>query len=131
MVYVVFAGRYSVSAFTEERDLTLVCPTLQFLKEQHATVPGHVRGMKALFERYAKGGRTKLTIDLLHHADYNDDIYEFIKGDLRVFSFFDETSIILTNGGLKKGKKANPHDVAEAVRCKNLYFKWKNGNHGR
>lgn len=125
MLWEIVFVRYRVCALVEERDLNLTCPVLDFLKEQNPTVPGHVKGMKTFFNRFAEGGRAKFTTDILHHASQEEDILQLIKGQIRIFCFIDGNTLILTHGALKKTQRADPSEVREAIRCKNEYFQKK------
>jgi hypothetical protein len=84
--------------------------------------------MKTLFERYANSGREQLPTDLFHHANEQQQIFEFIKGQLRVFCFIDGNTVVLTHGALKKTQKASSAEIQEAVNCREKYFAWKNAN---
>lgn len=125
MLYEVVNRKFRVCALLVDRDFQLSCLAWDFLREQNATNPGHVRGMKALFHRYAEGGRTTLTTDLFHHASAEHDIMEFIKGQLRIFCFTEGNTILLTHGALKKSQKADPQQVGIAVSMRDKYNEWK------
>lgn len=125
MLYEITSRRYRVCAVMFEQDFKFACPVWDFMKAQHPTIPGSVSGLKGLFERYADSGRAKLSTEVFHHADQKEEIFEFIKGQIRIFCFLDGNAAILTNGALKKTPKASSSDVGEAIRCRNLYQKWK------
>lgn len=80
------------------------------------------KGFKGLFDRYANAGFQQLTTDLLHEVDKTEKIYEFIRGDLRIFCFFDGEKVILSHGAVKKGQKVDQQEVARAIANKNEYF---------
>jgi len=61
----------------------------------------------------------------MHHANNDPEIFEFIKGKVRVFCFIDDTTVVLTNTGLKKGQKANSRDVNKAIKIRTQYYKDK------
>jgi|GEM_PF-2156387 hypothetical protein len=119
-------GTYEVIAFAKlSADYVLEIPAIDFLHEQSKSgdTKGSVNGFMNLFERYADGGTSKLTVELFHEVDNTDKIFEFIKGQIRIFCFKDKNKVILTHGALKKTKKVDPSEVARAVACKNIYFK--------
>ncbi len=58
-------------------------PPLDFLRGAPVNLAGSAAGMWALFDRYAEGGRQKLTAELFHEANRKLDIWQFIKGRLR------------------------------------------------
>lgn len=120
-----------VVAVLKEREQGLECPSLEFLSEQPANLQASAKGMKKLFRLYAQRGPEGLTGAMFHLADQNEGIYEFIKGDLRLFCFKDEDEslVIVSNGGHKKSQKANKKDVATAVRVRDEYFAAKKSGH--
>jgi hypothetical protein len=110
--------RWRVAALAEPAAI----PALDFLMEAPADFRGSAKGMWALFDRYAEGGRQKLTAELFHEASRNDEIWEFIKGRLRVYCFIDDGALVLlTHGAIKKTRKADGSEVARAVRLRNEY----------
>lgn len=80
------------------------------------------KGFRPLFQRYAKSGRRGLTTDLFHEVDSKDEIWEFIKGDLRVFCFMHKNLVILTHGAVKRSQRVDPQEVGTAARAKNLFL---------
>lgn len=103
-----------------------ICPTMQFLGSQSKENSGSAKGFKVLFKRYASNGRQGLSSELFHEVDKNEKIWEFIKGSLRIFCFEDAGGVvILSHGAIKKSQKANPREVARAIRNKALYLKAK------
>lgn len=117
-------SQWTVAAVVGSRASRVECEVLQFLSGQEARNQAHARGMRVLFQRYARGGRRLLTIDLLHHADQNEGILEFRKGGLRVFCFedADRRLIVLTTGCIKKGNKADKKAVGKAIALKKEYL---------
>ncbi|XZG69260.1 type II toxin-antitoxin system RelE/ParE family toxin [Chitinibacteraceae bacterium HSL-7] len=89
------------------------------------------RGMDVLFRRYAEGGRTRLTAELFHEVDAEEDIYEFIKGRLRVLCFVapdDGSLLILSHHFVKKTQKTPRSEVHHAVQLKQRYLAAQNNN---
>lgn len=98
-------------------------PARDFLLDAPAELKGSARGMWALFDRYAEGGRQKLTAELFHEADRGEQIWEFVKGRLRLYCFIDDGAVvILTHGTLKKSQKVARQDVARAVSLRAAYL---------
>jgi len=61
-----------------------------------------------------------------HQVDEEFQIYEFIKGDLRLVYFYDEgRTIILSHGFLKGGRKFPPAERTRARKTKTAYFEAK------
>lgn len=103
------------------------CEVLEFLKNIPPNYQSSAKGFKALFERYAKGGRQNLTESLFHEANKENGIWEFIKGQLRIYCFKDDRGqlIILSHGILKKSQKAKTEDIQKAVKLRREYLNAK------
>lgn len=113
----------TVAAICSDRN---ECETLDFLHAVPTNMTSHARGMRVLFERYAKGGRALLTKELFHEADSAAGIWEFRKGRLRVFCFMDGGSLIIaTHGIVKKTQKADRAAVALASSLRDQYLRDK------
>jgi hypothetical protein len=82
-------AKFRVAAVAESDSI----PALDFLRDAPPQMRGSATGMWALFDRYAEGGRQKLTAELFHEANRVDDIWEFIKGRLRMYCFVDDGAL--------------------------------------
>jgi hypothetical protein len=112
-------GRFRVAALADPE----VAPSLEFLRGVPDHMRGSAAGMWALFDRYAEGGRMKLTAELFHEANRDGKIWDFIKGRLRVYCFMEEGAlVVLTHGTIKKSQKVDRRDIARAVSCRNAYL---------
>lgn len=121
---------FTVAAYIQEAgDGNESLPAMNDLIKLGSKYQGSAKGVASLYKIFAEHGRLRphgVTKEQMHHANYDPDIFEFIKGDVRVFCFLDGNMVILTNAGLKKGQKANPKDVAKAEKVYRQYFKDKN-----
>lgn len=96
---------------------------LRFLSNAAPNTQAAAKGFRALFRRYAEAGRSKLTAELFHEVDNENGIWEFVRGQLRVFCFMDGGRLlILTHGTVKKTKKVDRQEVARAIRRKEAYL---------
>lgn len=94
-----------------------------FLSDSEAQWSGVVRGMKALFGRYAELGRQGMTADWFHEVSRSEGIWQFSKGRLRIFCFVDGGRLlILTHGALKKTQKASVEEVNRAIAARDRYL---------
>lgn len=121
-----FKDRFEVIALSElSEEFIQKIPALDFL-QLHAK-PGQycgtAKGFYSVFKRYAEGGRSKLTAALFHEVDKSEKIWEFVKGDLRIFCFLSGEKAVLTHGAIKKSQKVDSQEVARAVTAKNLFLK--------
>lgn len=94
-----------------------------FLRDSEVQWSGMVKGMKALWARYAEMGRQGMTADWFHEASRSEDIWQFRKGRLRVFCFVDGGRLlILTHGAIKKTQKASIEEVNRAIAARDRYL---------
>jgi len=68
-----------------------------------------------------------LTDATFHEASRENDIWEFIKGQLRIYCFKDSNGqvVILSHGIIKKSQKAKKQDIERAVTLREQYLKAK------
>lgn len=114
-------SRNEVAAYCSDGDAPDVLVWLHGLPQD---MQGSAKGFKALFDRYAADGTQNLSKALFHQVDTEHQIWEFIKGRLRIFCFMDGGKLlILTHGVVKKSQKVDPSAVASAVVLKARYMK--------
>lgn len=126
MYFVLESGRQQVRLCCSIRDGYEHCvPVLEFLHENAKTkqYSASSKGFKPLFTRYAEHGRNGLTAELFHEVNPKNEIWEFVKGDLRIFCFKDENHVVLTHGCIKKSQKVDQRQITIAVEAKKAYFK--------
>lgn len=99
------------------------CPALRFVTMEDKQYGASRKGLLVLLERAAQEGLSVFPPQLLHQADSQNGIYEFIKGDLRLLFFkgFAGELVVCTDGYVKKDQKADAQEVAKAVRLKREY----------
>lgn len=130
MYFVLRSAANEVRVFAKVRDnFSHEVPAMLFLeklagqKQYSATV----RGLSALFSRYAEKGKAGLTHEMFHEVDSKNGIWEFIRNDLRIFCFRDGSHVVLTHGAIKKTQKVDPLEVTTASAAKKKYFEENNG----
>lgn len=82
-----------------------------------------VAGMLALFDVVAREGRQR-SARFFHEANKAKDIYEFTKGDVRVYFCFDADDgelFVCSHPIIKKGRKAKTVDVNLAESLKDRF----------
>jgi len=99
------------------------CPAEQFLAEGEAATEGARTGLVQILEFLAENGLGKASHAWLHEANKDEQIYEFIKGPLRLFFFKGNAGqiAVCTGGGRKKGRKADKAAVANAAILRSQY----------
>lgn len=111
-----FKGSYTVLAACDSRDR---CTLLDFFNELGPNLEKDMHHMLGLLEEVASNGPPRNTV-ICHKIQ--GDIWEFIKGRLRVFWFADEGRIVVcTHAIVKKSNKTPQADIAQAVRICEQY----------
>ena len=105
------------------KELSTIEEALVGFTSHGGSIAKNAVGMLAVFNRFAEHGRVRST-RLFHEADKSKDIYEFTKGDLRVYFFFASDSgelVVCSHAVRKKRQKVDPADVDRAVELKKRY----------
>lgn len=81
-------------------------------------------GLFKLLDRISKEGLVDISTKLSHRVDEKENIYELIKGDLRLFYFKTEEDflIICTSALIKKTQTVDQKHVKKAIRLKHDYL---------
>ena len=83
-----------------------------------------VNGFLALWERIPLEGPRRFGTDLYHRVDHEHDIYEFIKGDLRLYCFEAEGRLVVCSHVDKKStQKTKDRDKQRAIELRRRYLK--------
>lgn len=106
-------GRYKVVAVMDGED----CPAEEFLTTGEVETEAARTGMVQILEFLAANGLEKASHAWVHEADKSKEIYEFIKGPLRLFFFKGSHGqiAVCTSGVRKKGRKADKASVKRAA----------------
>jgi hypothetical protein len=137
-----YSGKWKIVAPLEVPDSSTVssndaqdchCPLVRELQDYHAQkqYKAAVAGFIKLFELAVTqvNGPHALSKDWFHTVDSAEKIYEFVKGDLRLFCFVGDGALIICSSvSLKRRQKADPKEVAKAVRLKGQYLRAKESN---
>ena len=101
-----------------------VCETMNFINDGEATTAASRQGLLLMLQHVAKNGLQGLPSAWTHLADKEEKIYEFIKGDLRLFFFKGEGNqiAVCTSGIMKKKQKADKPSIAKAVAARKEYL---------
>ena len=100
------------------------CEAENFLRDGEATTQSSREGLASILQYIADNGLQNTPSAWVHEANKREKIYEFIKGDLRLFFFKGNGNriAVCTAGVLKKGGKANKAAVAKATEFKDEYI---------
>jgi len=113
-------AKYRVVAVMEGDD----CPAELFLIDGEDAALAARQGLFTMLEFAAKEGLQSLPAKWVHEANKQEQIFEFIKGPLRLFFFkgVDGQIAVCTTGTRKAGNKADRGEVAKAARFRRDYF---------
>lgn len=112
--------KYQVVAVMENGN----CAAELFLADGEASTKSARTGLVQMLERVAELGLQNVPNAWSHEVNKREQIYEFIKGPLRLFYFKGEGRqiAVCTTGIRKSGKKADKAAIARAVKMRAAYF---------
>lgn len=119
-VLVMHSNQYKIGAVGNAES----CESIDFLMELGANYEASAYGLFDLLERISKDGLRDISTKLSHRVDENENIYELIKGDLRLFYFKSDENflIICTSALIKKSQTVDSRHVKKAIRLKHEYL---------
>lgn len=93
------------------------CPAEDFILKGETTTLAARQGLLRMIAHVANSGLQNVPSSWFHEANKNEQIYEFIKGPLRLFFFKGEGRqiAICTSGIRKTGQKADKASVNKAA----------------
>lgn len=117
---IIFSDKYNVTAVSSSG----ICKVTDFLLELEEAYQASAEGLFNVMERVSKDGLEQLPHSLSHFVDKKEKIYEFIKGDLRLFYFkgHDNLLVVCTSVVIKKTQKVDKKQVNLATRLKLEYL---------
>lgn len=117
---IIFSDKYRIVAVSKNS----VCKVTDFLQELEETYQASAQGLFGVMERVSRDGLDQLPHSLSHFVAKKEKIYEFVKGDLRLFYFkgHDNLLVICTSVIIKKTQKVDKKQVDLAVRLKLEYL---------
>jgi hypothetical protein len=101
------------------------CPAEAFLTEGPSDTYATRAGLVEMLKEVAQSGFHGVPGKWCHEANKKEQVYEFIKGPLRLFYFkgSGKQIAVCTGGARKKGNKADAGAVAFAAGMRKAYFK--------
>ncbi len=99
------------------------CPADAFINNGEDSQKTRI-GLQEMLGHVAERGLAEIPSAWFHEANKKEKIFEFIKGDLRLFFFKGEGNqiAVCTSGVRKKGQKADKAAVNKAVAYRKTYF---------
>lgn len=100
------------------------CPAESFLLHDEKSTMAARHGLVQMLDKVAEEGLQKVPSAWFHEANKELDIYEFIKGPLRLFFFKGKNRqiAVCTTGVKKSGQKADPAAVKKAAKWRGEYY---------
>lgn len=117
-------GKFSVLAeVLQDQNGREYIGILEEFKNAEGKYRKSINGFAALFDIFKINGRGSIPRNCFHKPDSNDDLYQFIKGDLRLLCFFNEEgdAVILSHYEIKKGRKLPEKALNKARNLRNRY----------
>lgn len=100
-----------------------LCYLEHFMSNLSNNYSKSLAGLIVFMEDHSDNGRDIFNTDQCHYVHKEEKIYEYIKGDLRVFWFEDEGKVVVcTHGVIKKSQKTRRNEINKAIRIKQSYF---------
>lgn len=118
-VKILFESQYKIVAVMDRDE----CPAEQFLLQGDDDTEGARNGLVQMLGYLAEHGLGAGSHAWMHEASKAEQIYEFIKGPLRLFFFKgnDGHIAVCTGGVRKKGQKADKQAVKQAAALRGQY----------
>lgn len=118
-VKLLFEGVFKVVAVLSGDD----CPTEDFLRTLLDAGDSSAAGLHQMLKHVATCGLDQIPRNWSHIASQRDEVYEFIKGDFRLFYFKgkDGQIAVCTGGTRKSGQKADKPSVNRAAHWRKEY----------
>ena len=119
-ILVTYSNQYKIGAVGNAES----CEPIDMLTNPGANYQASADGLLNLLERISKDGLFNISTKLSHRVDENENIYELIKGGLRLFYFKTEEDflIICTSALIKKSQAVDQKHVRKAIRLKHDYL---------
>ncbi len=119
-VKILAKGKYKVVGAMEGD----TCPAEDFLHIGEKATIASRSGLLLMLQHAADVGLDQLPSAWQHEANKKEKIYEFIKGDLRLFFFKGANGdiAVCTGGAFKKGQKADKSAVKKAIAMRATYM---------
>jgi len=111
---------YTVVAVIANND----CPAEDFILKGEESTRAAREGLLLMLTQVAKVGLGGVSSKWFHEASKKSEIYEFIRGPLRLFFFkgIDGQIAVCTSGVRKTGRKADKAAVKKAGEMRKAYF---------
>ncbi len=114
-----FEGEYQILGVMHGDE----CEADDFLQQGEATLHASRVGLAAIMQHIAENGLQNAPPVWVHEVNKKHGIYEFVKGDLRLFFFHGKNKqiAVCSAGVVKKGQKADKSAVKKAANLQEAY----------
>lgn len=120
---VLFPGKWRITSPMERDGRSQV---EVFIDDVGGNFSANVSGLVAMMEAHSEQGPDQFNTSQCHYVDQQEQIYEYIKGRLRLFWFEDDDRVVIcTHGIVKKDQKTPKRDIDRAKRVKSAYLQAK------
>ena len=100
------------------------CPALDFIMNGEESTEATRQGLLEMLQFVAENGLDNCPGKWIHEANKQENIYEFIKGKLRLFFFKGKSGqiAVCTSGKIKDSRKADKASVKKASTWRKEYL---------
>lgn len=120
---VLLPGRWRITSPLSKGSMSV---TEEFLTGLAASFESSANGLLVMMEQHSEHGPDHFNTAQCHYVDQRDQIYEYIKGRLRLFWFEDEDRVVICmHGIIKKDQKTPRREIERAKRVKADYLRAK------
>ena len=105
---------------------------MDYLKSECVKSKSLAEALAPIFENYSESGREGVTTNNFHEANRDSDIWEFIKGQHRIYCFKDplkKSLVLLSHGSRKQTQRTRPRDIAKAAKAREAYIRARDGGY--
>lgn len=126
MYHVLLCAAFEVHVmYSTKDDFSSESQVMNYLKMHHDMGDKAIKGVWAVLRRFAEHGQSGLPREAFHEVDRDAKIWEFSKGDHRIFCFLVGKAVVLTNAAMKKGQKVDPAEVKKAIGARAIYQQFR------
>lgn len=120
---VLMSGRWRITSPLSKGSMSI---TEEFLDSLAASFKSNAAGLLVLMEQHCEHGPDQFNTAQSHYVDQREQIYEYIKGRLRLFWFEDDDRVVICmHGIIKKDQKTPRQEIERAKRVKAAYMQAK------
>ena len=127
-IIILEGGAYTVAALGHSSLGKTESAVMEYLACETIGNKPLVEALRSIFQMYAEKGRDGVTASMFHEANKAQQIWQFSKGNHRIYCFKDpdEKKLLLLGHGCRKtSKKVKRSDLKQVISLRDQYLKAK------